>query len=181
MEAEDATDLDTWLESLFDQKIVKEGLLAQNLKQVAEFWAFREGIAESLFATGTPHKNDVAVPIAQIAGFCSEMDSFFKSHYPDWEVCNFGHIGDGNFHINIMKPDNVSKDVFLAKTHDVDHDLFKLVRKYLGSISAEHGIGLLKKDFLSYSRTPKELELFKAMKRVFDPKGLLNPGKIIDL
>jgi len=180
MEAEEAKDLDSWLERLFDLGIVKEGLLAQNPKQVAEFWAYREGVAESLFATGLPHKNDVAIPINQIAGFCSEMDAFFSSHYPGWEICNFGHIGDGNFHINIMKPDSVSKEEFLQKTHVVDHDLFKLVNKYKGSISAEHGIGLLKKDFLNYSRTQSEIAYFRAIKKIFDPKNLLNPGKIFD-
>ena len=93
---------------------------------------------------------------------------------------NFGHIGDGNLHINIMKPDSLSKDEFLKRTHDVDHDMFKLVKKYGGSISAEHGIGLLKKEFLGYSRTPAEMAVLRAVKKALDPKGMLNPGKIFD-
>jgi FAD/FMN-containing dehydrogenase len=95
-------------------------------------------------------------------------------------VCNFGHIGDGNLHINIMKPDDVAKDEFLAKTHKVDEDLFTLVRAHGGSISAEHGIGLLKKDFLHYSRTPAEMALLRAVKKAVDPQGVFNPGKIFD-
>ena len=172
--------LDRWLTSLFERELVGDGVMAQSPAQAREFWQMREGIAESLFSTGLPHKNDVALPIAQLEGFCSELDRFFEEHYPEWEVCNFGHIGDGNLHINIMKPDALAKAEFESRTHDVDHDLFRLVRKFGGSISAEHGIGLLKKDFLSYSRTPAEMVLLKGIKSVLDPQGILNPGKIFD-
>ena len=141
---------------------------------------YREAIAESLFATGLPHKNDVSLPVASLEGFCGELDAFFAGHYAGWDVCNFGHIGDGNLHINIMKPDAMAKDEFLKRTHQVDHDMFKLVRKYGGSISAEHGIGLLKKEFLDYSRTPAEMAVLRAVKKALDPRGLLNPGKIFD-
>src|SRR5690606_13878878 len=130
--------------------------------------------------TGVLHKNDVALPIASLEGFCSELESFFASHYPSWEICCFGHIGDGNLHINVMKPDALSIEDFRARTKDVDRDLFALVRKHHGSISAEHGIGLLKKEFLPFTRSSTEIDLFRAMKRVFDPNGILNPGKVWD-
>lgn len=183
MEAEDAQDpqLELWLESLFEEQLVQDGLIAQNPKQVSDFWVYREGIAESLFSTGLPHKNDIAIPINTIPSFCAELEGFFKLRYPGWDICNFGHIGDGNFHINIMKPDALSKEDFLTRTHEVDHDLFSIVRKYAGSISAEHGIGLLKKDFLEYSRSPEELRYFREMKKMFDPNQILNPGKIFDI
>jgi FAD/FMN-containing dehydrogenase len=126
-----------------------------------------------------PHKNDIALPVAALEAFCAELDAVFASRYPDWEICNFGHIGDGNLHINIMKPDAMAKDAFLAKTHDADRDMFELVRRHAGSISAEHGIGLLKKDFLGYVRSEAELKLMAGLKQVMDPKGLLNPGKIL--
>jgi FAD/FMN-containing dehydrogenase len=105
----------------------------------------------------------------------------FTERYPDFEVCLFGHIGDGNLHINVMKPDALDKAEFLARTKAADHDLFRLVRAHKGSISAEHGIGLLKKDYLSYSRSPAELSLLRALKTALDPLNLLNPGKIIDM
>jgi len=170
--------LEGWVEKVFEKGLVHDGLLAQNDKEAQQFWAYRESVAESLFATGLPHKNDVSLPIAGLEGFCGELDRFFSEHYPDYEIANFGHIGDGNLHINIMKPDHLEKAEFLKRTHQVDHDLFKMVRKYGGSISAEHGVGLLKKDFLSYSRTPAEMTLLKAVKTALDPKGILNPGKI---
>ena len=169
-----------WLDALLAAGIVSDGTQAQSPRAAEEFWRLREGISESLSATGLPHKNDVSLPIASLEGFCRELDSFFSSHYPDWEICLFGHIGDGNLHINIMKPESLSAAEFHARTEAVDRDLFELVRKYGGSISAEHGIGLLKKNFLSYTRTPVEIAYFRAIKRVFDPRGILNPGKIWD-
>ncbi len=172
--------LDQWLSSVFEGGLVLDGTMAQNPREAVDFWVYREAIAESLFATGLPHKNDVSLPVAHLEAFCAALDTFFADHYPGWDVCNFGHIGDGNLHINIMKPDGVAKDEFLAKTHKVDEDLFTMVRAHGGSISAEHGIGLLKKDFLHYSRTPAEMAVLRAVKKALDPNGVFNPGKIFD-
>jgi FAD/FMN-containing dehydrogenase len=96
-------------------------------------------------------------------------------------VCLFGHIGDGNLHVNIMKPDELDKAAFLARTKEVDRDMFELVRRYRGSVSAEHGIGLLKKAALPYTRSPEQIAVMRSIKRALDPKGLMNPGKVIDL
>jgi FAD/FMN-containing dehydrogenase len=104
----------------------------------------------------------------------------FETRYPGWEICLFGHVGDGNLHVNVMKPDDLDKPTFLAKTKEADRDMFTLVAKYQGSVSAEHGIGLLKKHALSFSRTTTEISLMRAMKTALDPKGILNPGKIFD-
>jgi FAD/FMN-containing dehydrogenase len=158
-----------------------DGTLAQSASQATELWALRESISESLSATGLPHKNDIALPIAALEAFCSELEQFFTARYPGWEICLFGHIGDGNLHVNVMKPDTLEKAEFLAHTQQADHDIFALVRKYGGSISAEHGIGLLKKGYLSYTRKPEELELLRALKRALDPNNILNPGKILDV
>ncbi len=157
---------------------VLDGTLAQSSTERNQFWMLREGISESLASTGLPHKNDISLPIAALEGFCEEFEKLITARYPDWEICNFGHIGDGNLHVNIMKPDSLSLTDFRAKTSVVDHDVFTLLKKYKGSISAEHGIGLLKKDYLSYSRSPEELALFKGIKAAFDPNGILNPGKV---
>jgi FAD/FMN-containing dehydrogenase len=93
----------------------------------------------------------------------------------------FGHIGDGNLHINVMKPETIDTATFLSKTKEADHDMFRLVKAHHGTISAEHGIGLLKKDYLAYARSPEEIDVLRALKRALDPKNLLNPGKIVDL
>jgi FAD/FMN-containing dehydrogenase len=175
-----AEPLDGWLASLFERGLVADGTMAQTSTQAAQLWALREGISESLSATGLPHKNDVALPIAELEGFCASLDALFAARYPDWEICLFGHIGDGNLHINVMKPDDLDKAAFLAKTSEADHAMFELVRRHRGSISAEHGVGLLKKPYLAYSRAPAELAIFRAIKRALDPNNTLNPGKIVD-
>lgn len=169
-----------WLEEVLGSGFVTDGTMAQSPREAEEFWKLREGISESLASTGLPHKNDVALPIARLKPFCADLAGFFEVHYPGWEICNFGHIGDGNLHINVMKPEAMSVPDFRAATKAVDRDLFELIRKHQGSISAEHGIGLLKKEFLSFTRTAHEIEIFRQMKKIFDPKGILNPGKIWD-
>jgi FAD/FMN-containing dehydrogenase len=182
LEVEDADTaaLEDWLASLFERELIRDGTLAQNSAQAAELWTLREGISESLSATGLPHKNDVALPIAGLESFCTELEALFAAEYPGWEICLFGHIGDGNLHVNVMKPDDLDKTAFLSKTSGADHQIFSLVKKHAGSISAEHGIGLLKKPYLGYSRSPAELALIRAIKAALDPRGILNPGKVID-
>ncbi|MDC3962649.1 FAD-binding oxidoreductase [Polyangium jinanense] len=170
--------LEAWIGSLFERGVVTDGTLAQHAGEAAAIWALREGISESLSATGMPHKNDIALPIQELEGFCAELESVFDARYPGWEIALFGHIGDGNLHVNVMKPDAMEKAAFLARTHEADHTMFELVRKYRGSISAEHGIGLLKKDYLGYSRSGTEIEIMRAIKRVLDPLGIMNPGKV---
>jgi len=179
-EPRDAAAVEAWLGSLFERGLVTDGTQAQGASQASELWALREGISESLSATGLPHKNDISLPVAGLEGFCEELEAVFSARYPGWEICLFGHIGDGNLHVNIMKPDDMEKAEFLARTKQADPTMFELVKKHGGSISAEHGIGLLKKDYLGYSRAPAELELLRALKRAMDPRGILNPGKVID-
>ena len=183
LEAENVVEdrLEGWVSSLFDRGLVTDGTKAQHSSEAAALWALREGISESLSATGLPHKNDVALPIANLEPFSRELDDVFRERYPGWEICLFGHIGDGNLHINVMKPDALTNHDFFRKTKEADHDIFRLVRAHAGSISAEHGIGLLKKDYLSYSRSQTEIALLRTVKRALDPKNILNPGKIVDV
>jgi FAD/FMN-containing dehydrogenase len=180
VEATDRDVVEQWVESVFERGLATDGVLAQHSGEATQLWTLREGISESLSATGMPHKNDIALPIAALEAFCSELEQLFSSRYPGFEICNFGHIGDGNLHVNVMKPDAMSKDEFLAKTKEADHEMFALVKKHRGSISAEHGVGLLKKDYLGYSRAPEELAVLRALKGTLDPKNTLNPGKILD-
>ncbi len=171
--------LDAWLGSLFEKGLVTDGTLAADSDQQKFLWSLREGISESLSATGVPHKNDISLPVSGLSAFCDGLEQLLASRYPGWELCLFGHIGDGNLHVNIMKPEHLDQASFLKQTHDVDVDVFDLVRAHHGSISAEHGIGLLKRDFLGHSRSPAEIALMRALKATLDPKGLLNPGKVL--
>lgn len=174
-----AFDTERLTESLFSDGLVADGVQAASSQQAAELWALREGISESLSATGLPHKNDVSLPIAGLEAFCAELDGVFGRRYPDMEICLFGHIGDGNLHINIMKPDAMDKATFLSRAKDADADMFALVKAHGGSISAEHGIGLLKKPYLHFTRSDSEVALMRAVKHALDPNAILNPGKVL--
>jgi len=159
---------------------VLDGVIAQTPAQGRELWRLREGISEALGATGLPHKNDVALPVRSLGAFCRELEAVFAAAYPGWEICLFGHVGDGNLHINVMKPEAMAREEFFRKTGAADHAVFELVQRHKGSISAEHGIGLVKKDYLAYSRSPAEIAIMRRLKSVMDPDNLFNPGKILD-
>lgn len=158
---------------------VADGAISQSDTQARDFWRLREDISESL-APYTPYKNDISVRISKVPEFLRETDVLLKSNYPDFKVVWFGHIGDGNMHINILKPEGLSREDFLAKCRGVSRLLFDAIARLGGSISAEHGVGLVKKPFLQYTRTPAEIELMKGVKKVFDPDSVMNPGKIFD-
>ncbi|MBM3782590.1 MAG: hypothetical protein FJW29_13130, partial [Acidobacteria bacterium] len=125
------------------------------------------------------HKNDIAVPVSQLPAFCADLDALVKESYPGWELVLFGHVGDGNIHVNIMKPDTMPLEEFVAHTARGDEAVYSLVQRYRGSVSAEHGIGLLKTHALRYSRTADEIALMRQLKDAFDPRGILNPGKVL--
>ena len=157
---------------------VGDGVISRSEAQAAALWTLREGISESI-APRTPYKNDLSVRISDVPEFLDEIDGIVGEHYPDLEVCWYGHIGDGNLHLNILKPDDESIDAFYERCHRISPALFEAVRARRGSISAEHGVGLLKRDFLEFSRSPAEIALMRSVKRVFDPNGVMNPEKLL--
>ncbi|SWT39759.1 oxidase, FAD-binding [Klebsiella pneumoniae] len=167
-------------EHCMEQGWVLDGVMSQSLDQVESLWRLREDISESI-APFIPYKNDISVLITHVPAFIREIDAIVQENYPDFEICWFGHIGDGNLHLNILKPENLTKDEFFAKCQVVNKYVFDTVKKYDGSISAEHGVGMTKKPYLEYSRSAEEIEYMKALKKVFDPKGIMNPGKLFDL
>lgn len=181
LEGVDSEALDEWLATLLEDGVVLDGTRAEHGAQRRALWELREGISESLSATGMPHKNDIALPIAALEGFCAELDALFAREWPGYEICLFGHIGDGNLHVNVMKPDDMEKADFLAWAKVADRSMFELVERFSGSVSAEHGIGLLKRDALRFSRTPLEIEIMRATKKALDPDDIMNPGKVFDV
>lgn len=178
---ETSADFQEKVESIFshclESGIVTNGTIGQNSQQNENFWALRERISESI-SPDFPYKNDVSVRTSKVHHFVKDCDALISKHYPDFEVVWFGHIGDGNVHINILKPSHLSTDSFISECQKVDRLLYELVAKYDGAISAEHGVGLAKKSFLSFSRTLPEIEIMKKIKSVFDPDNIINPGKI---
>lgn len=166
-------------EHCMEEGWVLDGVLSQSLDQVESLWRLREDISESI-APFTPYKNDISVLITHVPAFIKEIEGIVEQNYPDFEICWFGHIGDGNLHLNILKPENLDKDDFFAKCKVVNEHVFNTVQKYDGSISAEHGVGMTKKPYLAMTRSPEEIEYMKALKQVFDPNSIMNPGKLFD-
>ncbi|MDM9651285.1 FAD-binding oxidoreductase [Pseudomonas mendocina] len=164
-------------EHCVEQGWVVDGVMSQSEQQLQNLWKLREYISETI-SHWTPYKNDISVTVSQVPAFLKDIDAIVEANYPDFEVVWFGHIGDGNLHLNILKPENLSKDEFFAKCAVVNQWVFETVQKYNGSISAEHGVGMTKRDYLHYSRSPEEIACMKAIKAVFDPNGIMNPGKI---
>jgi FAD/FMN-containing dehydrogenase len=169
------------LVALFEQavedELVLDATIAHNEARARELWAWREDISESLHPH-TPHKADIALPIRQVVPFMTRWRAAVAAALPDIEALAFGHVGDGNLHLNLLRPAALAHAEFLARVHEFDPTMYGLVREHGGSVSAEHGIGLLKRDYLGHTRSAREIALMRAIKQAFDPLGLLNPGKI---
>lgn len=167
-------------EACVEKGWVLDGVLSQSETQSKNFWALRELISEAC-SKYTPYKNDVSVTISKVPQFMSAVDQTLSTAYPDIKVIWFGHIGDGNLHINILKPRDLAMPEFVKRCQQVDQLLFKHIQSFGGSISAEHGVGLSKKPFLQYTRSTSEISYMKAIKSAFDPNNIMNPGKIFDV
>jgi FAD/FMN-containing dehydrogenase len=159
---------------------VVDGVISQSDQQLQNLWKLREYISETI-SHWTPYKNDISVTVSKVPAFLADIDAIVTSNYPDFEVLWYGHIGDGNLHLNILKPEALSKEKFFDKCAAVNKWVFETVEKYNGSISAEHGVGMTKRDYLTYSRSEAEIGYMKAIKAAFDPNGIMNPGKIFSL
>ena len=159
--------------------LASDGVISASDAQAQQLWRLREGITESV-ARYVPYKNDVSVRIAAMPAFLAEAQALLAREYPQFEVVWFGHIGDGNLHINILKPDGMAQADFVADCERVTKVLAGALQRHGGSISAEHGIGLVKKPYLGYTRSEPEIAAMRAIKAVFDPAGIMNPGKLFD-
>lgn len=173
--------VDAWLAGRLEAGEIVDGTLAQDARQARSLWQYRESITESLTQFGPPHKNDVALPIAQLPNFVDALQNEWLTKRPDWQVAIFGHLGDGNLHINVLRPQGCDPVDFTQQMAHADLEMFAIVQRFKGSISAEHGVGLVKKPYLHFSRSPAELAMMRAVKTALDPRNLLNPGKIFDL
>lgn len=166
-------------EHCVEQGWVIDGTLSQSEQQSRNLWRLREDISETI-SRWTPYKNDLSVVVSRIPAFIAEVDKLVQDNYPGWEVIWFGHIGDGNAHLNILKPENLSLEAFVQQCETVSEEVFNIVSRYNGSVSAEHGVGLVKKAYLEHSRSAAEITLMRQVKQAFDPNGIMNPGKIFD-
>ncbi len=169
----------------FEERVAKfledgvfaNAVVAQSSIQARELMSLREQISESI-RVFPPHKNDLSVPLKNIPSFVDKLGALLNKLYPDFEFALFGHIGDGNIHLNVLKPPGLQVPEFLSVVHAREPEIFELTQSMGGSVSAEHGIGLAKKSALKFVRSASEIQLMQGIKRVFDPNHILNPGKI---
>lgn len=167
------------LDRLVDAGRVLDGVLSQTLAQAQELWRLREAMSETL-ARWRPWKNDIALRVPQLPAFVERAQALVEREYAGLEVVWYGHIGDGNLHLNVLRPEDADNAGFAALCSAGSQRIAELVAGCGGSVSAEHGIGLLKKGLLAYSRSAAEIAAMRAIKRVFDPAGIMNPGKVFD-
>ena len=168
------------LEQGLDKGLVQDAALAASLSDAATFWKLREEISDAQTRTGGSIKCDVSVPLSSIADFVEQASAEVLRLAPDARMVVYGHMGDGNVHFNPLRPADVPAREFLDRHYRAISDLVDgLAHRFGGSISAEHGIGVAKRDDLVRYKSPVELDLMRELKRALDPKGLLNPGKLL--
>jgi len=162
-----------------ERGLVRDAAIADSIEQGKAFWRLRELFSEVQRHAGGSIKEDISVPVAAVPAFIREANAAVAALIPDARPLPFGHLGDGNIHYNVSQPIGADKEAFLKRWGEMNDVVFAVVKKYGGSISAEHGIGLLKRDLLPSVKDPVALELMRGIKRLLDPKGILNPGKVL--
>ena len=176
-------DAETAVETIFSegvaQGVVEDGVQARSLDQANAFWRIRHALSEVQKEEGGSIKHDIAVPIAAVPEFLVRAGEAVTALIPGARPFPFGHLGDGNIHYNISQPVGADKAAFLARWDEVNNVVHAIVGELGGTISAEHGIGQLKREMLKAVKPPIELDLMRRIKVAFDPKGILNPGKVL--
>ncbi|WP_088344968.1 MULTISPECIES: FAD-binding oxidoreductase [Rhodomicrobium] len=158
---------------------VSDAVVAASLTQAGDFWRLREMLSEVQLYEGGSIKSDVSVPVAALPEFLARATEIVTKLVPGCRPVPFGHYGDGNIHYNVSQPEGADKAAFLARWDEVTHAINEVVLELGGSISAEHGIGRMKRDLLPEVKAPLEIELMRRIKSAFDPLGILNPGKLL--
>ncbi|HHY48781.1 MAG TPA: FAD-binding oxidoreductase [Alphaproteobacteria bacterium] len=169
------------LTQAFDKGLVQDAAIAASSAQGRAFWHLRESMSEAQKPEGGSIKHDVSVPVSDIPAFMAEAEHAVTAFIPGARICAFGHLGDGNIHYNISQPPGADKQAFIGRWREVNAIVHGLVLRFNGSISAEHGIGQLKRDELAAIRPPIEIELMRRIKRAFDPANIMNPDKVLRL
>ena len=167
------------LAGAMEEKLVLDAAVARDSRDRAAFWKLRETIPEAQRLDGASLKHDISVPVASIPDFIERASGWIADNVPDGRLVAYGHAGDGNLHFNLNQAAGGDRAAFLARAEPVKRAIHDLVRDFGGSFSAEHGIGRLKVGELERYASPVELDLMRAIKRAFDPNGILNPGKVL--
>ena len=159
--------------------IVQNAVLATSLEQAKAFWHLRLILPEAQKSTSGAIAHDVSVPVSAVPAFIEEASAAVRNVLPGVRPMPFGHLGDGNIHFAVCIPEGMDRAEFRSHTKSINEAVYGAVKKFQGSISAEHGIGALKRDILPSVKDPVELALMRSIKALLDPKGILNPGKVL--
>jgi len=173
------TPLETILARAMEEEIVDDAVIAASLAQRNNFWKLREEMSAAQKPEGGSIKHDISVPVAAVPAFIAEADAAVVKLIPGARPVPFGHLGDGNLHYNVSQPIGADTADYLARWHEVNAVVFEIVLRMGGSISAEHGIGVLKRDELPEVKDKTAIELMRAIKAMLDPQGIMNPGKVL--
>ena len=171
--------LEEILSGAMEQGIVADAVIAASGAQAADLWRIRDAVPEAQPAAGASIKHDVSVPVSRVPEFLAKARALVEADMPGIRPVAFGHLGDGNIHFNLSQPEDMDAEAFLAEWQRVNRMVHDLVAELGGSFSAEHGIGTLKREDLKRYKTGPELDLMKALKAALDPKGIMNPGKVL--
>lgn len=173
------TPLETILARAMEEEIVDDAVIAASLSQRNNFWKLREEMSAAQKPEGGSIKHDISVPIAAVPAFIEEANAAVVKLIPGARPVPFGHLGDGNLHYNVSQPIGANTADYLARWHELNAVVFEIVLRMGGSISAEHGIGVLKRDELPEVKDKTAIELMRAIKAMLDPQGIMNPGKVL--
>jgi FAD/FMN-containing dehydrogenase len=170
------------LESAFEAGLVEDATIAANEAQAEQFWLLRDEIAPAERALGPAMQHDISVPVARMADFVAEAVPDVERRFPGTRAVAFGHLGDGNVHFHVLAPQSAVRGAWEeSEGKAISAYVHDIVTRWGGSISAEHGIGQLKRDELGRLGDPVHLAMMRSIKQALDPKGLLNPGKLVPL
>ena len=171
--------LEALVSEAMEQEVLSDAIVASSIAQSKTLWSLREHITLAQAAEGKHIKHDVSVPISSIAEFVERTDVLLLDAFPGCRIVTFGHLGDGNLHYNVSAPENVLDEEFIRQQDAINHIVHDSTTKFGGSISAEHGLGMLKRDEIKRYKSPDELKLMSMIKRAFDPLNIMNPGKVL--
>jgi len=170
---------ETALAEAIEQDLVIDAVVAQNVAQGEQFWRMRESLADVQKEEGGSIRHDISVPVSRVPAFLDQATAAVLRLMPDARPMPFGHVGDGNIHFNIVKPVGIDAKTFQARTREINQVVHDILLALGGSISAEHGIGAVRRDELARTADALELELMQTLKSTLDPQGLMNPGKLL--